>query len=180
MRTLVCIGILIAIAAAFFAVHDMLSRTIPSMLRLAVGSMVIALSLAAIILRLVERRDFGPFRSTAFSAVAVFLFFGTWIALWFVSEQILIDHYLRVRGGGDTGYNHFYPGASGMGYAEGLSQPDKIVSRVLRVGGFGALLLSVPFGAILTAFKRQSEQGVAPQPAARSESDFAGSLPPST
>ena len=28
--------------------------------------------------------------------------------------------------------------------------------------------------------KSQSEQGVAPQPAARSESDFSGSLPPST
>ncbi|MBB5353939.1 hypothetical protein HNR46_004209 [Haloferula luteola] len=180
MRTLICIGILLAVAAAFFAVHDMLSATITSMFRLGVGSMLIALSLAAIILRWVESRDFGLFRSTASSAAVVFLFFGTWISLWFVSEQLLIDHYLRVRGGGDTGYNYFYPGASGMGYAEGLSQPDKILGRVLRVGGVGALLLSIPFGAILTAYKRQSEQGVAPQPAARSESDLAGSLPPST
>lgn len=174
MRTLICIGILLAVAAAFFAVHDMLSATITSMFRLGVGSMLIALCLPAIILRWVEKQGFGLFRTTAFSASAVFLFFGTWIALWFVSEQLLIDHYLRVRGGGDTGYNYFYPGASGMGYAEGLSQPVRILSRVLRVGGVGALLLSVPFGAILTAFKRQSEQGVAPQPAARSESDFAG------
>jgi len=160
MRTLICIAILLAVAAAFFAVHDMLSATITSMFRLGVGSMLIALSRAAIILRWVEKRDFGLFRTTAFSAAAVFLFLGTWIALWFVSEQLLIDHYLRIRGGGDTGYNYFYPGASGMGYAEGLSQPDKILSRVLRVGGVGALLLSVPFGAILTAFIRQeSESG---------------------
>ncbi len=46
-----------------------------------------------------------------------------------------------------------------MGYAEGLSEPRKILSRVLEVGGVGALLLSIPFGVILTAFKRQSEQG---------------------
>jgi hypothetical protein len=158
MRTLICIGILLAVAAAFFAVHDMLSATITSMFRLGIGSMLIALILVAIILRWVEKRDFGLFRATAFSAVSVFLFLGTWISLWFVSEQLLIDHYLRVRGGGDTGYNYFYPGDSGMGYAEGLSQPDKILNRVVRVGSFGALLLSVPFGAILTAFKRQSEQ----------------------
>jgi hypothetical protein len=158
MRTLVCIGILLAIATAFFGVHDMLSRTIPSMLQLAVGSSLIALILTAVILRWVENRDFGLLRATAFSAASVFLFFSTWIVLWFVSEQLLIDHHLRVRGGGDTGYNYFYPGASGMGYAEGLSQPNKVFGRVLKVGGVGALLLSVPFGAILTAFRRQSEQ----------------------
>ena len=160
MRTLVCIGILLAIAAAFFAVHDMVSRTIPSMLRLAVGSMLIGISLTAIIMRWTEKRDLGLFRATALSGFSIFLFFATWIVLWFVSEQLLIDHYLRVRGGGDTGYNYFYPGASGMGYAEGLSQPAKILSRVLQIGGFSALLLSLPFGAILTAFKRQSEHDV--------------------
>ena len=159
MRTLVCIGILLAVAAAFFAVHDMLSRTIPSMLRLAVGSMLIALGLTGVILRWVEKREFGLFQTAAFSAASTFLFFATWIALWFVSEQLLIDHYLHVRGGGDTGYNYFYPGASGMGYAVGLSQPDRILSLVLRVGSVGALLLSVPFAAILTAFKGQSEPG---------------------
>jgi hypothetical protein len=95
---------------------------------------------------------------TVSAGVSVFLFFATWIVLWFVSEQLLIDHYLRVRGSGDTGYNYFYPGASGMGYAEGLARPDKILSRVLWFGGIGALLLSVPFGALLTGFKRQREQ----------------------
>lgn len=162
MRSLVCIGILLVIGAVFFAVHDMLSKTIPSMFQLAVGSMLIAAILAVIILRWTERRQFGFAGASALAGITVFLFFATWIVLWFISEQILIDHYVRVRGGGDTGYNHFYPAASGMGFAEGFSRPGNILSRVLRVGGIGALLLSTPFGAILTAFKRQSEQG-APQ-----------------
>jgi len=155
MRTLVCIGILLAIAAAFFAVHEMVSGPITSMFQLAVGAMLIALILSAPILRSIEKRDCGVIRATALSFVSVFVFFAIWIVLWFVSEQLLIDHYLRVRGGGDTGYNYFYPNASGVCYAEGLSRPDKIPGRVLRVGGFGALLLYVPFGAILTAFKTQ-------------------------
>ena len=160
MRTLVCIGILLTIAAGFFAIHEIVSGIITSMFQLAVGSMLIAVSLSAFALRWTEKRDFGLFRSAVSSGISVFLFFATWIVLWFVSEQLLIDHYLRVRGGGDTGYNYFYPEASGMGYAEGLSRPFKILSRILWVGGIGSLLLSVPFGAILTAFKNPNEQGV--------------------
>lgn len=156
MRTLICIGILLAIAAGFLVVHEMVSGAITSMLQLAVGSMLFAVSLSALMLRRAEKRDLGLLRSAAVSGVSVFLFFATWIVLWFVSEQLLIDHYLRVRGGGDTGYNYFYPEASGMGYAEGLSQPGRIVSRVVSIGGIGALLLGVPFGAILTAFKNEA------------------------
>ena len=128
------------------------------MLQLAVASMVIATIVASFILRWVEKRGFGFFGATASAGVSVFLFFAAWIVLWFVAEQLRIDHYLGVRGAGDTGYNYFYPGASGMGYAEGLSKPGKILSRVLWIGGIGALVLSVPFGAILTASKQPRER----------------------
>lgn len=157
MRSLVCAGILLAIGSAFLTLHELVSSPITSMFRLAVGAMLIAVLLAFLILRWVETRRFGLIGATGFAGLSVFVFFATWIVLWFVSEQCLIDHYLRIRGGGDTGYNYFYLGASGMGYAEGLSKPDKIFTRVIQVGGIGALLLCVPFGAILTAFKGQSE-----------------------
>ena len=154
---MICIAALLAIAAVFFAIHDMLSRTIPSMFKLAVGSMLIAAIPAAMTLRWTEKREFGVIRASALCGLSVFMFFSTWIVLWFVSEQLLINHNLRVLGDGDNGYNYFYPGASGMGYAEGLARPDKIISRVIWVGSIGTLLLSVPFGAILTAFKRPSK-----------------------
>ena len=156
MRSLICTGFLLAIAAIFFGFHEMLSTTIPSMFRMAVASAIVAGLIAFLIFTWTEKRKFGFVASAALSGISVFLFFGVWIALWFISEQVLIDHYLRVRGGGDTGYSYFYPGASGMGYADGLSKPGRILSKILWTGGIGAFALSIPFGLILTHFKNQS------------------------
>jgi hypothetical protein len=140
----------------FFGVHDMLSRTIPSMLRLAVASAVVATLIAFLIMRWTEKRRFGFQKTAALAGVSVFIFFGVWIALWFTSEQVLIDCYLRTDGGGDMGSNYFYPGASGMGYAEGLSKPWSVVRKILWIGGIGSFVLSVPFGAILTRCKTEA------------------------
>jgi hypothetical protein len=60
MRTLVCIGILLTIAAAFFAIHEFVSGIITSMFQLAVGSMLIAVSLTAFTLRWTERSEPAP------------------------------------------------------------------------------------------------------------------------
>lgn len=158
MRSLICTGCLLSVAAMFFGVHDMLSRTIPSMLRLAIASAILASLIAFLIMRWTEKSRFGFQKTAALAGVSVFVFFGVWIALWFTSEQVLIDYYLRTRGGGDTGYNYFYPGASGMGYAEGLSNPWRIVRRIFWIGGIGSFVFSVPFGTILTRYKNPSEQ----------------------
>jgi hypothetical protein len=158
MRSLICTGCLIAVAALFFGVHDMLNRTIPSMLRLAVASAVVATLIAFLIMRWTEKSRHGFQKSVALAGASVFIFFGVWIALWFTSEQVLIDYYLRTRGGGDTGYNYFYPGASGMGYAEGLSNPWSVVRRILWIGGIGSFVLSVPFGTILTRYKTEANK----------------------
>jgi len=159
MRSAFCVGTVLLIGAAFFVVHDMLSSTIPPMLQLGISSMLISAIVAYFIFRFAQKRQLNIIFSSCLAGVAVFSFFSIWIVLWFVSEQLLIDHYLRVRGGGDTGYNYFYPGASGMGYAEGLSEPSAILKRVVSVGTPAAIFLAAPFGAILTSFKWKSEQG---------------------
>ena len=164
MRSLYCLGILLIPSAIIINTHEMLSDSIRPMFNLILASLGGALFLAWLILRQAERRRNSKVLQYLLVFMGIFVFFSSWNVLWKASEELLSSYYER-RGETDVadGFNYFYPGASGMGYANGFTSFPIDVREVLIFGGFPALFLVMPLGLILTFRNQQGEQSVPPK-----------------
>lgn len=181
MRSLACTLVLagLGLGAFFVAIASGLPR--PQLSALIAASLLISALVAFIQFRFIERRCPRRLQAVAATAWVVIAFVACWQVLWAASEEFVIWKSIANGQVGDDGARWLYPGMSGMGNADGLTRPGKMLETLLLFGGGGAFALCFPFAWLLTAFKkRPSEQGAALQPAARAESNFSPSLPPST
>lgn len=77
--------------------------------------------------------------------LAVFVFFASWIIFWAAAEEGLIAWSLAQYGPDDSGGRYFYPGHSGMGYANGFSFPFSLAWQIATL----ALPSACLFGMLL-------------------------------
>jgi len=82
--------------------------------------------------------------------LAVPTFIIVWNVCWAISEEALIRYYVATYGYDDTGGRYFYPGNSGMGYADGLGRPLHTLLQTLGAAGIGSLILGLPLGILST------------------------------
>ena len=150
MKPLFCTLILLILSAVFLWQYDMLMQTWRPMFLLILASFSIALIIAHFGFRRAEIRSSSRKETIIYSCLAVFLFITSLNLLWAISEEGLIHYYLATYGQDDTGGRYFYPGNSGMGYAQGLSEPFSLISGILLVSISLAGTLGIPLSFILT------------------------------
>lgn len=164
MKTFIQLAILIAASSAFMALHEMLCQTWQPMFWLIILSLLIALVPAFLLFRAANRSGISNWKRLLMGTLAVPAFIIVWNVCWAISEQGLIHYYVATYGYDDTGGRYFYPGNSGMGYADGLGRPLHTLLQTLAAAGVGSLVLGVPLGIFSTKNNKESEQGEAGQP----------------
>jgi hypothetical protein len=148
MKPYIQLFILIALSAVFMALHEMLSQTWSPMFWLIIISMAIALIPAFLLFRAADRAGTPNWKRLVLGALGVTTFIFIWNVGWALSEEGLIHYYVATYGHDDTGGRYFYPGASGMGYADGLGRPLHTFLETLRAAAIGTLVLGLPFGVL--------------------------------
>ncbi len=158
MKTFIQLAILIAASSAFMALHEMICQTLQPMFWLIILSLLIALIPALLLFRAANRSEISNWKRLAMGTLAVPAFIIVWNVCWAISEEGLIHYYVATYGYDDTGGRYFYPGNSGMGYADGLGRPLYTLLQTIGAAGIGSLVLGLPLGMLSTK-NNQSEQG---------------------
>jgi hypothetical protein len=164
MKTFAQLAILITASSAFMTLHEKLCQTWTPMFRLIILSLLIALIPAYLLFRAANRGGISNWKRLVIGTLAVPTFIIVWNVCWAISEEGLIHYYVATYGYDDTGGRYFYPGNSGMGYADGLARPIRTLLKTLGAAGIGTLVLGVPLGILSTKKNKESEQGEAGQP----------------
>ena len=159
MKTFIQLAILIAASSAFMALHEMLCQTWQPMFWLIILSLLIALVPSFLLFRAANRSGISNWKRLLMGTLAVPAFIIVWNVCWAISEQGLIHYYVATYGYDDTGGRYFYPGPSGMGYADGLGRPLHTLLQTLAAAGVGSLVLGVPLGIFSTKNNKESESG---------------------
>jgi len=137
---------LIAGALVIWA-HEHFAQTWAPMFHL----ICLSLALSAAIAWWFFRRALKATRQRQWKArhcLAVFVFFASWILFWAVAEEALIAWTLAEYGNDDTGGRYFYPGHSGMGYADGLRHPIRLLWKIGLLALPAAWLIGMPMALI--------------------------------
>ena len=137
--------------------HEKICQTWQPMFWLIILALLIALITAFLLFRAANRSEIPNWKRITMGALAVPAFIIVWNVCWAISEEGLIHYYVATYGYDDTGGTYFYPGNSGMGYADGLGRPVHTLLQTLGAAGIGTLVLGVPLG-ILSSKKHKSEQ----------------------
>lgn len=169
MKPAICTAILLLLGSGVLVLHEMLMQTWQPMFVLILLSFSVALVVAFIGFRRSEAQARTVRQAIILSCFTVFAFSTVWGLVWAVSEEGLVHYYLATYGQDDTGGRYFYPGASGMGYAKGLSRPVDLMFWTLLRGVILAAIIGIPLGFIVAPKKNRSEQDGGGQPAARPE-----------
>ena len=150
MKTFIQLAILVAASSVFVALHEMLCQTWRPMFWLIILSSSIALIPAFLLFRAANRSGISNWKRVFMGTLAVPTFIIVWNVCWAISEEALIRYYVATYGYDDTGGRYFYPGNSGMGYADGLGRPLHTLLQTLGAAGIGSLILGLPLGILST------------------------------
>jgi uncharacterized membrane protein len=150
MKTFIQLAILVAASSVFMALHEMLCQTWQPMFWLIILSSLIALIPAFLLFRAANRSGISNWKRIFVGTLAVPAFIIVWNVCWAISEEALIHYYVATYGYDDTGGRYFYPGNSGMGYADGLGRPLHTLLQTLGAAGIGSVILGLPLGILST------------------------------
>lgn len=158
MRPAICTAILFLISIGFLVLHELFMAPWRPMFVLILLSFAVSLVVAFLAFRrsAAQARTVG--QAIIFSCITVFLSSTVLSLVWAVSEEGLIHYYLATYGRDENEGRYFYPGNSGMGYAEGLSRPADLIFWTLVRGISLAAIIGVPLGFIIAPRKTDSEQ----------------------
>jgi hypothetical protein len=160
MKTFIQLAILIAASSAFIALHEMLCQTWQPMFWLIILSSLIALIPAFLLFRAANHSVISNRKRILVGTLAVPAFIIVWNVCWALSEEALIHYYVATYGYDDTCGRYFYPGNSGMGYADGLGRPLHTLFQTLGAAGIGSLVLGLPLGILSTKNHKANKHGL--------------------
>ena len=149
MSPTICTAILLILSVAFLVLHEMMMQTWRPMFMLILISFGVALLIAHFGFKRAEIQSSSRRQVIKYSCLAVFLFVAIANILWAVSEEGLIHYYLATYGQDDTGGRYFYPGNSGMGYAQGLNSPFELITGIAFRSFLLAVILGLPLSVLI-------------------------------